>query len=140
VRNSRCCQHIAPDGHHPCRDAYEKTHIFDSKDVDTFTASTGDSNPIHREPSAARAQGDHPSLALDPGVACSDSLGCTFSDDAGLPGCVLPGMLCASLFPAIIGSSFPGALYLSQTLKFRQPAMVSHAWKMVHARHMVRAC
>ena len=34
-------------------------------------------------------------------------------------------MLCASLFPAIIGSAFPGALYLSQTLKFRQPALVS---------------
>ena len=37
---------------------------------------------------------------------------------------MLPGMMCASLFPAIIGSAFPGALYLSQTLKFRQPALV----------------
>lgn len=36
----------------------------------------------------------------------------------------MPGMLCASLFPAIIGSQFPGALYLTQTLNFRQPALV----------------
>ena len=42
----------------------------------------------------------------------------------GLPGAVLPGSLCAALFPAIIGSRFPGALYLSQTLKFRRPALV----------------
>ena len=33
-------------------------------------------------------------------------------------------MLCASLFPAIIGSKFPGILYLTQTLKFRQSALV----------------
>ena len=43
---------------------------------------------------------------------------------AGFGGAVLPGMLCASLFPAIIGSQFPGALYLTQTLNFRQPALV----------------
>lgn len=43
----------------------------------------------------------------------------------GFPDRVLPGMLCASLFPAIIGSEFPGALYLTQTLKFRQTALVS---------------
>lgn len=43
---------------------------------------------------------------------------------AGLGGAILPGMLCASLFPAIIGSQFPGALYLTQTLNFRQPALV----------------
>ena len=34
-------------------------------------------------------------------------------------------MLCASLFPAIIGTQFPGALYLTQTLNFRQVALVS---------------
>ena len=41
-----------------------------------------------------------------------------------MAGAVLPGMLMASLFPAIIGSHFPGALYLSQTLKFKAPALV----------------
>jgi hypothetical protein len=43
----------------------------------------------------------------------------------GLGGAIIPGSLCASLFPAIIGTAFPGALYLSQTLKFRNPALVS---------------
>jgi 3-hydroxybutyryl-CoA dehydratase len=36
----------------------------------------------------------------------------------------LPGMLMAAMFPAIIGSRFPGALYLTQTLKFRKQAAV----------------
>ena len=33
-------------------------------------------------------------------------------------------MLCASLFPAIIGSTFPGAVYMMQDLKFRSPSLV----------------
>jgi 3-hydroxybutyryl-CoA dehydratase len=33
-------------------------------------------------------------------------------------------MLLAALFPAIIGSIFPGAVYLSQTLKFKKYALV----------------
>ena len=35
-------------------------------------------------------------------------------------------MLCASMFPAIIGSKLHGVLYLTQTLKFRNPALVWH--------------
>jgi hypothetical protein len=46
------------------------------------------------------------------------------ASQAGLQGPVLPGILLASLFPAIIGSRFPGAVYASQTLAFRQPAQV----------------
>lgn len=40
----------------------------------------------------------------------------------------MPGSLCAAMFPAIIGSEFPGAIYLSQTLKFRKQiqAQVHH--------------
>ncbi len=37
---------------------------------------------------------------------------------------VLPGILLASLFPAIIGTHFPGALYLTQSLAFKAPALV----------------
>lgn len=33
--------------------------------------------------------------------------------------------MCASMFPAIIGSNFPGAIYLTQTLKFRKPVEVA---------------
>jgi len=61
-------------------------------------AVTGDINPIHLSAEAAT--------------------------QAGLPGSILPGMLSASLFAAIISRNFPGALYLSQTLKFRAPAHV----------------
>lgn len=52
----------------------------------------------------------------------------------GLPGPILPGILMASLFPAIIGTVFPGAIYASQTLKFREPALVGGS-KVCH-RHL----
>lgn len=67
-------------------------------EVAAFTSSTGDSNAIHVDSAAAAAQ--------------------------GLPGAILPGLLMAALFPAIIGSAFPGALYLSQSLKFKHYALV----------------
>lgn len=37
----------------------------------------------------------------------------------------------ASLFPAIIGTAFPGAIYASQTLKFREPALVGGVAKVI---------
>ena len=39
----------------------------------------------------------------------------------------MPGALCASLFPAVIGRNFPGALYALQKLKFRRPVLVWHS-------------
>ncbi|EFN57173.1 hypothetical protein CHLNCDRAFT_143557 [Chlorella variabilis] len=78
------------------------TKRFSPEDVAGFVALTGDSNPIHVDGGAAAA--------------------------AGLPGPILPGMLLASLFPAIIGSHFPGAVYLSQTLKFKQYALVGDSF------------
>ena len=37
---------------------------------------------------------------------------------------VVPGILSASLFPSLISSHFPGSIYASQTLTFRQPISV----------------
>lgn len=37
---------------------------------------------------------------------------------------VVPGLLVASLFPAIIGSKYPGTLYARQDLKFERPVLV----------------
>ncbi len=36
----------------------------------------------------------------------------------------MPGILVASMFPAIIARAFPGAIYLRQSLKFCAPAQV----------------
>lgn len=78
------------------------TREFGPAEVAAFTAMTGDSNPIHSE----QQQQQQP-VGAEPRAAA-----------------VLPGMLSASLFPAIIGSSFPGALYLKQTLRFVSSAQV----------------
>ncbi|KAF6266472.1 HotDog domain-containing protein [Scenedesmus sp. NREL 46B-D3] len=77
---------------------YTFTRVFTQQSASEFVALTGDSNPIHTDKAAASA--------------------------AGHAAPILPGMLMASMFPAIIGSHFPGALYLTQTLKFRKPALV----------------
>ena len=77
---------------------FTATKLFSPADVASFASVTGDGNPIHVDDAAARRQ--------------------------GLPAAVLPGLLSASLFPAIIGSHFPGAVYLTQTLKFKQFALV----------------
>jgi len=75
-------------------DSIDLQKQFSRQDVDAFTALTGDSNPIHK------------------------------ADQSSNGAAVVPGMLLATLFPAIIGSRFAGALYLSQTLKFRRSAAV----------------
>ncbi|EFJ35008.1 hypothetical protein SELMODRAFT_270463 [Selaginella moellendorffii] len=76
---------------------FTATRAFSQDDLAQYSGLSGDSNPIHTQRSSAQAAGF-----------------------AG--GCVVHGMLTAGLFPAIIGSNFPGAIYVSQTLKFQQPA------------------
>ena len=46
----------------------------------------------------------------------------TQSDLVSTP--IVPGILLASLFPAIIGSKFPGALYAKQELVFKASVLV----------------
>lgn len=81
--------------------SFSSAKTISQEDVTAFVQLTGDSNPIH----------DAGSSSSTPAAAAA----------------VVPGMLLASMFPAIIGSKFPGALYLSQTLKFRRPAAVGTA-------------
>lgn len=86
--------------------SFGMSRVVTQQDVDTFVSLTGDSNPIH---SGSKA-------AADDGAPATRQA----ADEA----VVVPGILMASMFPALIGSRFPGALYLSQTLKFRRPAAV----------------
>mmetsp|Transcript_35546 Transcript_35546/g.100617 ORF Transcript_35546/g.100617 Transcript_35546/m.100617 type:complete len:171 (-) Transcript_35546:311-823(-) len=78
--------------------AYETERVFSQAEVDAFLSLTGDTNAIHRHTSAAQSLGFHAP--------------------------VLPGMLGASLFPAIVGSTFPGSVYFGQTLRFLKPLYV----------------
>ncbi|KAK1284461.1 hypothetical protein QJS10_CPB21g00344 [Acorus calamus] len=84
-------------------DSLEVSRRFSDSDVAAYAAVTGDANPIHRDADSARAAG--------------------FVGG----GAVVHGMLVASLFPKIIASRFPGAIYASQTLQFRSPVFVGDA-------------
>lgn len=79
-------------------DSLATSRTFDAAAVAAFLAATGDANPLHVDHAAAAA--------------------------AGLGAPILPGMLMASLFPGLVGSAYPGALYLTQSLRFRQHAHV----------------
>ena len=79
-------------------DSYDATRCFTAADVGQFAGLTHDSNPMHTDPDFA-AQGR-------------------------FGACVVHGMLVSSLFGAIVGQRFPGAIYVSQTLEFRKPVYV----------------
>ena len=69
---------------------------FTQADVAAFTSLTGDANPIHAGSSSSSP-----------------------SSSTGTPTpAVVPGLLTAALFPALVGSAWPGAVYARQTLRF----------------------
>lgn len=82
-------------------DVAEMTCSIDADLIAGFVTLTGDRNPIHR----------------DADFAASTSF--------GQP--IAPGMLAAALVAAVIGSALPGpgAVYVSQTLKFLRPVRLA---------------
>ncbi|XP_038901209.1 (R)-specific enoyl-CoA hydratase [Benincasa hispida] len=79
-------------------DILSYTRIFTSKDVLEYSKVSHDSNPLHFDSELARR--------------------------AGFNGRLVHGMLVASMFPHIISSHFPGAIYVSQSLNFKLPVYV----------------
>ena len=76
-----------------------RARTFTREDVRTFAELTGDANPIH-----------------------FNSDGEMGNDDASKhhQKAIVHGALLVSMFPALVGSAFPGSKYLSQTAKFRR--------------------
>jgi len=79
-------------------DVFRSRRTFSREVLEQFSAMTWDANPIH-------------AAAAPPGAA----------EEGGGRGPLVQGALLGSMFPSIIGSRFPGALYRKQTLTFRRP-------------------
>ncbi|OMO77263.1 hypothetical protein COLO4_25247 [Corchorus olitorius] len=79
-------------------DVLRHRRIFSDEDVVEYSRVSQDANPLHFDSESARAAG--------------------FEDR------LVHGMLVASLFPRIIASHFPGAIYVSQSLHFRSPVYI----------------
>ncbi|EYU36165.1 hypothetical protein ABFS82_14G242000 [Erythranthe guttata] len=79
-------------------DVLKQTRTFSKSDITEYSKLTHDFNPLHFDLDCARKSG--------------------FAD---VP---VPGMLVASLFPKIIASHFPGAVYVKQSLDFKAPVFV----------------
>ena len=111
-------RHAAPDCAAPTSlarvgDSYDSIRCFTAAEVSQFVGLTHDSNPMHTDPDFA-AQGR-------------------------FGACVVHGMLVGSLFGAIVGQRFPGAIYVSQTLEFRKPVFVGETVRATIQVQGVRA-
>ncbi len=78
----------------------ETTHVVGAADIEAFAAVSGDVNPVH----------------LDEAYAKGTPFG----------GRIAHGMLGASYISGVIGNKLPGpgAIYLSQSLRFRRPVRI----------------
>jgi 3-hydroxybutyryl-CoA dehydratase len=78
----------------------ETTHIVGAADIEAFAAVSGDVNPVHMDEAYARTT--------------------TFG------GRIAHGMLAAAYISAVLGNDLPGpgAIYLSQSLRFRRPVKI----------------
>jgi len=81
----------------------ELTRTADAATVEAFAAVSGDDNPLH----------------LDEAYAATTSFG----------GRIAHGMLAAAYISAVLGTRLPGpgAIYLSQSLRFRRPVRLGDA-------------
>ena len=89
----------------------ETTHVVGAADVEAYAAVSGDVNPVHMDEAYARTT--------------------TFG------GRIAHGMLAAAYISAVIGNQLPGpgAIYLSQSLRFRRPVKIGD---LVVARAVVK--
>ena len=78
----------------------DMTKIVTTADIEAFAAVSGDTNPVHLDEAYAR--------------------GTTFG------GRIAHGMLAAAYISAVLGTRLPGpgAIYLSQSLRFRRPVKI----------------
>ncbi|KAG8644564.1 hypothetical protein MANES_11G141200v8 [Manihot esculenta] len=79
-------------------DILRQTRVFSIEDVTAYSKVSHDSNPLHFDSESAK--------------------------NAGFEDRVVHGMLVAALFPQIIASHFPGAVYVSQILQFKSPVYI----------------
>ena len=81
----------------------EATHVVGAGDIEAFAAVSGDHNPVH----------------LDDAYAKTTTFG----------GRIAHGMLSAAYISAVLGTQLPGpgAIYLSQSLRFRRPVKIGDA-------------
>ncbi|HZZ68545.1 MAG TPA: MaoC family dehydratase [Phenylobacterium sp.] len=78
----------------------EVTHVVGAADIESFAAVSGDHNPVH----------------MDEAYAKTTPFG----------GRIAHGMLSAAYISAVLGNDLPGpgAIYLSQSLRFRRPVKI----------------
>ncbi|EKX51078.1 hypothetical protein GUITHDRAFT_66124 [Guillardia theta CCMP2712] len=107
----KCVQSITSQGSNLKKgDCFQLRRSFSQQDVSKFADLSGDDNPLHQS---------------------ADLTSSTFAQP------VVHGIFVASMFSAVIGRNFPGAIYLNQQLKFSAPVFFDEE---VTARVTVTRC
>lgn len=90
----------------------EVSHVVGAADIEAFAEVSGDNNPVHLDDAYAKTT--------------------TFGER------IAHGMLSAAYISAVLGTKLPGpgAIYLSQSLRFRRPVKIGD---LVTARATVKA-
>jgi len=111
-------------GSHSVLEQLSENRIFTADDVLAFARVTGAST-AYTQPRRARAPCWRPQpLAVRSGDGNPLHADASFASSERFSAPVVHGMLYASMFGAIVGTRFPGAVYVSQTLNFRKPVYV----------------
>jgi acyl dehydratase len=81
-------------------DSASVRRLIGPDEIDSFVKLSGDNNPVHTDPAAARA--------------------------AGFDGTIAHGMIAGSMFSGLLGNDIPGpgSIYLQQNFKFLAPVYV----------------
>jgi len=100
-------------------DSCSLTKSFNAEDVLAYGKSCGDFNAVHYPDSYAKARKDaEDRWRSDPST---NALPLPNTGIFRFPRPIVHGMLTSSLIGALFASHFPGAIYLSQSLRFRAP-------------------
>ena len=120
---------------------------FSAAEVAEFVRITGDANPIHaattgkaffvrlRGCEVARLRARRRQILVGGSLCPHAHTKAPFPDDGTAPQ-IVPGILVASLFPAVFAACAPGSVYASQDLRFRRAVL---AGERTDARIEVRA-
>jgi adenylate kinase len=115
-------------------DTYEETRKFSQEDIQKYADLSGDKNPIHLDPDFGKKILKNIKTRIlyvfwQLFFSFFNGLFWSKAQKSRFGKIIAHGMLSASLFSSILGTEFPSAIYISQTLAFKSPVFADEEVK-----------